>query len=302
MASYTKNDIEDLCELIQNTLNYNDSTLKTRYNHLVYSPYYIFCDEINNEDDSWGKSYKFNARGDSMEEELLVIVKSFNDKEDQKANDFLYNDFMANGEYIGLLLMYELGTRENEACGLNYSDIREMKEYDGNYYAIIYQSTSIGSNTLKAGTKTKNGGRRIPINPQLYNFLSARKTAIEEIAGESADDYPIACKGKRFKERCSTDNLCRTGRFFFRDILKMREQDISGLAVIIENEEGFKEADPTTYLFRRNKATKLQIAELSLGESQYYMGHFITEGKAKRFDFNDETLLIKISKKLGYFK
>lgn len=44
MTSYTKDDIEDLCELIQNTLNYNDSTLKTRYNHLVYSPYYIFCE------------------------------------------------------------------------------------------------------------------------------------------------------------------------------------------------------------------------------------------------------------------
>lgn len=82
----------------------------------------------------------------------------------------------------------------------------------------------------------------------------------------------------------------------------MREQDVTGLAVMIENEKDFNEADPTTYLFRRNKATQLQIAGLSLGEPQYYMGHLITDGLANRSDYNDESMLIKISKKLGYFQ
>lgn len=82
----------------------------------------------------------------------------------------------------------------------------------------------------------------------------------------------------------------------------MREQDVAGLAVMIENEKGFNEADPTTYLFRRNKATKLQIAGLSLGQSQYYMGYLITDGLGHRSDYNDETMLINISKKLGYYK
>lgn len=82
----------------------------------------------------------------------------------------------------------------------------------------------------------------------------------------------------------------------------MFKQDVAGLAVMIENEKGLNEANPTTYLFRRNKATKLQIAGLSLGKSQYYIGHLITDDLAHRSDYNDETLLINISKKLGYFK
>lgn len=253
------------------------------------------CQDNDIDIDLWGKSFRFQ-NGNSIEAELLVITKSLNDQQNAIAREYLYSDINARGEYIGLLLEFELGTNEYETCGLNYSDIREMIEYPNNYYATICQSA------LNTVTKFQNGNRMVPISPKLHKFLLERKKMIEEIVGESADNYPIACNNEKYSEHCSTDNLCRTGRLFLRDVLKMPEQDVAGLSVMIENDTDINEEDPVTYLFRRNKATQLQIAGLSLGECQYYMGHLITDGLAHRYDYTDESMLISISKKLGYFK
>ena len=231
----------------------------------------------------------------------LLIPKSFSLKEEEKASKFFLSSFEAHGGIVGLAVMFFVGVRENEACGLCFKDIKEMKHHPGTYYLDVgYETTKINSNDLKGGGKTRNAPRRLVLLPEQYEFLKKRMEYVEHQTGSSCLDLPIVCRGDRFDVRCSTIDLSVEGRRFFKDVMKMRESEIAATSTeMVLNENGeFYEEDPTTYFLRRNAATRLYVHDLSIEECQYFMGHDIESARFLRSDFSDEDMLYSIYQKL----
>lgn len=193
----------------------------------------------------------------------------------------------ATGEEIGLALMFFLGLRNNEACGLDYSAIKPVGQ-QGRKCAYIYQSTSVGGNKLKPGGKTANAIRMVPCPFFLVDFLEKRLEFIKTSVGQldlseengSVRGLPIVCK-KDLATRCGTTDLTKAGRRFFREMkigtMAMYEQIRVDALEQISQGSYLIEKDPTPYLFRRNYATHLYCLGFPEAEIQYLIGHEIED-------------------------
>lgn len=245
---------------------------------------------------------------------LRRTPKSLSVTDDVKLAYHLINHAEKEGDAAGLLLMYAAGVRNNEACGANFDDIRELKEFPGHYYLLVVDTTEIDSNVLKFHGKNNNSYRRIPIPHFVYLFFMKIKKERVELASSNGytgngGDLPIACKNGDPTRRCSTSDLSNAARTAFVSI-GMRDEDIGTLEQEIGlfrrlareelDEDEFKEleADPTAYLLRRNFATNMAILGLSDVEIQYVMGHKIRSQFFQRNDFNNERRLFAVKQKM----
>lgn len=287
------------------------STIKGNYKHLIIDPIVYYrkkhCDEyagIN----TWGSIFKFNRDGfENIDSAIALIPKSFSEENDEKLRKFFLLCEDDDGEIFGLAIMYFIGARENEICGLTFADVIQMESHPDCHYIISgYSTTKENSNEKKAGSKTKNGSKRTPIEQEVYDLITRRMAKIEKETNKTCLDLPIACRGKNYDVGCSTNNLSDAGRKFFRDFLHIRENDLAGLAVEIANMENnpFKEDEPTTYLFRRNFATRMGNLRtkdgngLSLADLQYLQSHNIDNPNINRWDYNDDEILYKLYLKM----
>ena len=115
----------------------------------------------------------------------------------------------------------------------------------------------------------------------------------------SVEDLPIACRKADYTTACSASDLTKAGRVFLRDVLKLREQNVSGISYIVQNSEYESMGkDPTTYILRRNFATHLYTLGFPIEWCQYCMGHLIEDDVLKRSDFNDERILYEMARLL----
>ena len=75
---------------------------------------------------------------------------------------------------IGIILMFFLGLRNNEAAGRTFGDIREIQ---GTKHHCMYVLTSTvgASRELKVGGKTRNAFRVVPLYDFLYDLLMQRR-------------------------------------------------------------------------------------------------------------------------------
>ena len=208
--------------------------------------------------------------------------------------------------------MFYTAVRNNEACGLNYGDIIEMSEHPGCYYLQVTKTTMINSNRLKAGGKTYNAPRRLPIVTELKSFLLNRMNYLSHflhfpltkngVKFKSVLDLPIVCRGDNYTQRCSAADLTKVGKYFLSQQVGISKNRMAGLEMCIYNDVGtdfdLGEKDITTYVLRRNMATHLYVLGLSEIECQYYMGHKIENTSLKRTDFNNERLLYEIWRKI----
>lgn len=287
-----------------------DETIKSDYRHLILDPikYHRKKHDSNYEEMSyWGSVYKFHEeKGENQESTLSLIPKSFGEEIDQTARVFFLNCEDADGETFGLAVMYFIGARENEICGINYSDVIEMQSHPDCHYIISgYVTTGKNTNKLEPGGKTRNAEKRTPIETEFYQTVKRRMDKIEKETGKSCLNLPVACRGHRYDVRCDTNDLSVAGRRFFKDILHIRENDLAGIAVEMEKlkDTPFEEKEPTTYLFRRNFATRIGNLRndkngLSLSDLQYLQSHDIEDTKVKRWDYNDDEVLYKLYLKM----
>lgn len=240
--------------------------------------------------------------------------KSLSIAQERKVIAYLRKSIYQDGVLAGLLLMFALGLRNNEACGVNFGYIREFQEYPGHYYIIIPQTTDLGSNTLKILGKTKNSGRKVPLPKLLVKLLLELwdyriQKACEEDALESSEDLPIVCKHKDVMKRAASSDLTRAAKEMFlrigmrhEEIIELNHELMEEASVAKDelDEDEFREieADPTAYLLRRNFATHLAILGLRDVEIWYVIGHKIEDAYVKRRAFSDERLLFAIKRKL----
>jgi integrase len=192
-----------------------------------------------------------------------------------------------DGEKIGLAIMYCIGLRNEEACGLNYGDIVKI-EYQPEFdIACIVSSTKGGSNERKAGGKTYNSPRQIPLPDALSSLIRERRAYLEDLLKQGKldcvgvncrysdiDELPIVCKGQKYGQRCCSADITKAAKQLFQEInmdeniMKEIEDEIS------QREVGdFDEREPTAYLLRRNFATHLIKLGYDDGTCSYLMGH-----------------------------
>ena len=218
----------------------------------------------------------------------------------------------ANGKRIALLLMFVLGLRDGEACGLDFGDIYEIPYYKGCYVAVIKQSTIPDSNKLQSSGKTWNTGRRIPIPKKVADFLLERRSIIERIIKDNnlelnINRLPVAADCDLYRDlpdigkRLKADDVTEEARSVFKQT-GIESEVLASLEIEMEEESArleISESNVTAYLLRRNFATHLKILGVDYPDIQYLLGHCIEDPYINRPDYTDGKLY-QLSKHMAY--
>ena len=288
---------------------YADSTIR-HYEQLIY--YVVFyasrahyCDNV-----LWGTKYMLeDIEVEEKKDVAVKLKKSLTVKQEKKLAQFFFEGFSLSGQYIGILLMYALGLRNGEACGLNYGDIKPLREHSEYYVAWIYKSTINSTSKLQSSGKTWNTGRLVPVPQKLLDVICRRRKELEEyltihnITNVMIDELPIACRGSfdNYDRRCSAKDLTIVSHEIFEAIglspvqLAYISEDLSDDTL----SEMVREKEATAYLLRRNFATHLQILGFSVSEIQYLIGHDVEDMYETRNEFMASDRLYSMAKRLA---
>lgn len=312
MAAYDsseikKADIND--EKAKNDRKRRDASFRRHLEYIMMRAEKIASEFGLCEDVLWGSRYTLADSNDTDEREkydkfLTRLPKSFNPGQEKFLSERLLYDPEQSGYYFGLALMFCLGLRENEACGMIFGDIRDMAYHTDIHTAWISKSSVKDTRETKMGGKTRNAPRIIPIPDMLYELIVGRMKYLEDKKIKNIENLPIACDGYNYSVHCRPSELSRVGRNLLREC-KVDEDTLSIIDATL-NEEMIEdpteiyevEKDPTTYMLRRNLATHLYILGLDQNEIQYVMGHDISDPDDQRNYFRNEDKLYNIALKM----
>ena len=313
MHEYTAEDFELILSELKKKHHYAEEKIR-HYRYLLRVTYYAGVDNGMYADQLFWEEILDDFDDPEQHEKHRIAAmtrtrKSFSVQEDIKLLLYFLSlkPNSASGEDIGLMLMYFLGIRNNEACGTDYSAIRLMSTHPERAVYDMLQTTVIGGNKVKSGGKTGNAPRTLPLHMWVYDFLEDRKTWIkEELAAgnialpdglNSVDQLPIVCKGDSLTIRAHTTDLSRAGRALF-ELVGIAKSELAVLQQILFSEDfrgtQIEEKDPTTYLLRRNVATRLYNLGFEWTTIQYWIAHEIEDALLRRNFFADEEVLYEI--------
>ncbi len=319
IREYTKEDYEEAIEYIRDNgyiqegvrRKYAESSIHN-FGNLIY--YVVFQSSVYGlcEDVLWGTKFVLDVPDEVEEIESRVkLKKSLSIEQEKNLASEILNDVDEDGAIIALLLMWGLGLRNAEACGLNYGDIKQIEGHEECYAARIYKTTKIDSNILQSGGKTYNTGRMVPVPEKIIEFLDKRKTLIKRFANEqemtiSIDELPICCDGwieadsDNFIRRCSAHRVSMVAHEIF-ERAKITSEQLAYLDVELSEDNTaavLKEKEPTAYLLRRNYATQMSILGLSVSEMQYLIGHDVEDAYESRNEYVDSERIYEMYQKL----
>lgn len=279
----------------------------------------------------WG-SPKYVAHVDSGDRDIenanerVVLRKSLTPNEEKRIYDMLLRDPTQHGYMMALAMMFSLGLRNAEACGVKFGSLTELPDYPGNYALYIAITTIGNTSELKVGGKTSNSPRKLPVPNSLATLILKRRDYLENmiLAGEivlgegqnSVEDLPIACISRKkrggkdkgfiyeddFTTSCRSGDLTRYGKSFLATI-GVDESEVAYIGKEMDatnSESDFEliEKDPTVYLFRRNLGTHLSLLGLSQTEIEAVMGHKITDDETEKNDLENDDRVYQIKKKM----
>jgi|GEM_PF-2055313 len=320
ISAYTKEDCEKAIDGIR-TDGYLSRGQKKEYsetqiNHFKYLIYWVFSNAVYAgycQDFLWGTKFEINME----REELAVrsktqIKRSLSIAQEKSLFAEIMEDPREDGKRIALLLMFSLGLRDGEACGLDFGDIYELPYYKGCYVAIIKQSTIPKTSVLQSSGKTWNSGRRIPIPQKVAEFLLERKNIVVDLIEKKnlnldISRIPVAGDGYIDEDtielaiRLRADKVAEEARNIFRQV-GIESEVLASLEVEMEEEVArleISEKSVTAYLLRRNFATHLKILGLDYPDIQYLLGHCIEDPYINRPDYTDSKLYA-LSEKMKY--
>ena len=310
MHSYTDADFEEILEDLSTNLHYAESTTM-HYRFLLWTVYRAgFESGLYPDNIFWGELIDPLEKPEEYEvhraNALTRIRKSFSIEEDIRLMHWFLslNPTTASGPEIGLACMYFLGCRNNEACGANFDAFHSLDSHPKTAVFDMLTTTGINKNDLKAGGKSSNAPRVLPVPKLLYKFIVKRRNFLEEQIKQgllvlpngidSVGKLPVVCTNSSYTTRAQTSDLSKAGRALF-DNIGISKSELAVLHQILFSEE-FKhtqiiEKDPTTYLFRRNVATRLFHCGFEWTTIQYWIAHEIEDVQKLRNHFNDEDTL-----------
>ncbi len=310
ISDYSRQDFEETMEAIekQGSLTsstftpYADSTLQ-HFRHLIEVVMQVAADKNLCDYILWGTSFK-EVGAQKLSTELQFQIahrKSFGVKEEKDIFNVIATNPMQRGQEMGLLLMFALGLRNGEACGVNYEDFQEVTHNGVTFHVLwVYKSTISGSDTLQSGGKTRNADRVIPVPNKLMNLILTRQTQLELNLGVNIKTYPVACLEQKYDTRCDANRLSSAARRLFRKI-GISSHVLYFLELALESNsefQGMVEREPTAYFFRRNVGTIMHILGLTDAEIQYIIGHDIEDMYETRNEFLTIEKLYAIKVKL----
>lgn len=212
--------------------------------------------------------------------EFLSVPRSLTPRQQLGISLYLLSEVDRAGEEICLALML-LGLRCNEAAGAKWSDIKPMPGHPDCFELYIDETTSVGSNEVKAGAKTSNGPRRIPLPKCIYYFLMRRKEFVSQSVHNAfpIDTLPIGCRLFDYRTNTMTKHINEAAKEMFRKlnisskVLAYMDAELrcGGPATLIGEKE------PTAYLFRRQFITNMFLVGADEYEIQYVVGHRIDD-------------------------
>ena len=263
----------------------------------------------------WGTEYNVSETADQeklLTDEYVKLRKSLTINEEIRICHELLEDPAQEATNFGLLLMFCLGLRNNEACGASFGDVHPLACNGSVFTLWVYKSTEKGKNEMRYGGKTANVSRIIPVPDKLHQLLLQRRNYLKRMLSPNLDpstdldDYidalPIVGMGNGFSDRCSAPILTKAGNMLFKrikleqELLALIDRDIRAPG---RTEEGITEKDPSAYLFRRNLGTHLYSLGLDDNEIQYIMGHAIEDENDERSFFRNEEKLYPIARKMS---
>ena len=140
-----------------------------------------------------------NTGTDAMEYELrgMRIARSLSPEAELRFLLAALDKFLTEGEYIAGVLMFLLGLRTSEACGVLYRDLVEVVP---GYWGIMRRTVrDLHKGTIELDSKTENGYRLIPIPRFLASILLERKEKFEErFPDQNVEKWPISCRGTNY--------------------------------------------------------------------------------------------------------
>lgn len=316
MHEYRKKDIEAILAELLRKMNYEDSSMD-RYRRLILQAYNMGV---------WQNEYPDGVQWDIPDDEegeteeqsrirvLTKLRKSLSIKEELLMLRWFcsLDPETATGEEIGLAMMYFMGVRDNEACGTSFGNFERMKSHPDMAIFTMGNTTSVGSNQLKASGKTGNAPRQLPMCMPLFRFMEKRKAVIQRKLDEgeitlpegisSVNLLPAVCRGHQYTCRADTQYISKAGRKQFKQI-GITDSEIKWLYDILLSEEFqdkvIEEKDPTPYMFRRNVATRLRHICIPPEDVRYWIAHDIESVHIKRNYYADDENLYELGK--AYF-
>ena len=302
IKDYDDDDFEDALDAIRSMNRYGEGSID-RFRYLYWIVYRAgFQDGQYDDQLFWDERGRLTETKLSVDDtgHLELIPKSLSPENEsliiRQFKEQWENVGSIEGQDIGIMLMFFLGLRNNEAAGACFGDII-VQENGTKPFPCLYvtKSTVKGSNELKPSGKTRNAARILPLFDFLYEFLMKRKEFIEEKIdngeysiqdGANIDDFPIACFGLDYKTVCKTNYLTEAANKLFEQ-LEITDKYRNTALIDTIFKEKLKEFDvservPTCYLFRRNCATHLYALGLSAEQIQYWIGHDIENPEDRR--------------------
>ena len=311
---YTESDFIQILEKLDTQYQYAPSTMD-HYRYLLWIVYKAgFEAGLYDDNIFWGELIDPLTEPEEYEKHranaLTRIRKSFSIEEDIRLMKWFLtlNPITASGTDVGLACMYFLGCRNNESCGANFDAFHTLNTYPQIPVFDMLQTTELGSNQLKASGKTSNAPRILPVPIVFYHFICMRKAWLQQQVDtgklilppsiHSVNQLPIACVGTEYTRRAQTSDLSRAGRSLFQKI-GIGKSELAVLQQILSSSD-FKdtqiaESEPTTYLLRRNVATRLYHLSFRWECIQYWIAHEIENTLLLRNDFTDEDTLCSLS-------
>lgn len=310
MYTYTEDDFEAILTDLREKYHYADSTMM-HYRHLLWIVYQagyeadLYVDNI-----FWGEIIDPITSPEEYEKHranaLTRIRKSFSISEEIRLLKWFakLDPLTAPGTDVGLACMFFLGCRNNEACGADFSAFHTLSGYPDTGVFDMLQTTSENSNKIKGSGKTSNAPRTLPSPHALYSFILKRREGLEQLIKlgktklpvdvKSVDQLPVTCVGNKYSDRAQSGDLSRAGRELFKAI-GIGKSELAILHEILHSQEfqetQIEEKDPTTYLLRRNVATRLYHLGFPWTTIQYWIAHEVEDTVIMRNHFADEDTL-----------
>lgn len=258
----------------------------------------------------WGGRFQEDENPEH-EAKIKVKPRSLSTREEHRISQLVLQDYQEEGELLGIAIMYCLGTRNQEACGLDWEYFVFHPGDDMGFLRIV-ASTEKDSNLVKAGGKTYNAPRILPVTGLLLNLFIRRKQWLEKLCAEerivnhvtgelitSIDHLPMVCKGVQYSLRSSSDDLTRRAKAVLKEI-HLDEEILEEANKLLEQRFAlsYGERDATAYLFRRNFATHMAILGLDSETIHYLMGHAFDDEEITKARYTNDDILRQIGEQM----